>query len=224
VPSAGTVRSSDQQRARQQNRSRHHRRLGRVLTKATVPMSGSGIAGHQTATLKRLKMTFRRHENCVGHADSHKLAGGARRRLKLRGILCQAASTGRLDLANSTNLTISIVLANGAELGPAKIALLEAIESQGSITSAARSLGISSRTARRALEYINSSLCSPAIATDIGGLKGGGAALTPTGARLVVLYRAIQVRARGDAANELQELDRVGGTPLGPRQKLRIVP
>jgi molybdate transport system regulatory protein len=75
----------------------------------------------------------------------------------------------------SSRLSIRIVLANGRKLGPAKIALLEAIAAHGSISGAARSLGISYRGAWQSLQTINSMLCGPAVATDIGGRRRGGA-------------------------------------------------
>ena len=42
----------------------------------------------------------------------------------------------------SSRLSIRIVLADGSKLGPAKIALLEAIHAQGSISGAARAIGL----------------------------------------------------------------------------------
>ena len=41
-----------------------------------------------------------------------------------------------------SRLSIRIVLADGSKLGPAKIALLEAIHAQGSISGAARAIGL----------------------------------------------------------------------------------
>jgi molybdate transport system regulatory protein len=106
----------------------------------------------------------------------------------------------------SSRLSIRIVLANGRKLGPAKIALLEAIAAHGSISGAARSLGISYRGAWISLASINSVLRDPAVATKIGGHRRGGAALTPIGERVLALYRAIQNRAQSAAANELHLL------------------
>lgn len=124
-------------------------------------------------------------------------------------ITLRQAVTASCVIMASTSLSIRIVLASGAKFGSAKIALLEAIEVQGSIAGAARSLGISRRTAWLALQSINCILCSPAVATETGGLKGGGATLTATGARVIALYRAIQSRAQSASANELQELGTV---------------
>src|SRR6516162_8293152 len=78
-------------------------------------------------------------------------------------------------------LRIRIILANGGILGPTKIALLEAIVAKGSITAAARSLEISYRHAWLLVQSINDMLCRPAIVTETGGIKGGGAKLSVAG-------------------------------------------
>ena len=54
-----------------------------------------------------------------------------------------------------THLSIRIDLASGDRIGPGKIALLEAIRSTGSISAAARSIGMSYRRAWLLVEEIN---------------------------------------------------------------------
>jgi molybdate transport system regulatory protein len=107
----------------------------------------------------------------------------------------------------SSQLSIDVVLPNGGKLGPAKIALLEAIAAHGSITQAARSLGISYRFAWISVQSIDSMLCSPAVATTVGGRTRGGAELTPIGTNVLALYHTIQSRALSATANELRTLD-----------------
>ena len=107
------------------------------------------------------------------------------------------------------HLRISIVFSNGAILGPTKIALLEAIEAKGSISAAARSLEISYRTAWQLVKSVNGMLCSPAVATETGGRKRGGATLTAIGAQVIAIYRAIQSRAQSASHHELQTLSTV---------------
>jgi molybdate transport system regulatory protein len=106
-------------------------------------------------------------------------------------------------------LRIRIILANGAILGPTKIALLEAIEAKGSISAAARSLEISYRTAWQLVKSVNGMLCSPAVATETGGRKRGGATLTAIGAQVIAIYRAVQSRAQSASRHELQTLSNV---------------
>jgi molybdate transport system regulatory protein len=77
-------------------------------------------------------------------------------------------------------------------IGPGKVALLEAIEETGSITSSARKLGMSYRRAWLLVEETNSCLVRPAVATATGGQRGGGTTLTPVGVELVRRYRALE--------------------------------
>jgi molybdate transport system regulatory protein len=86
------------------------------------------------------------------------------------------------DMAD-THLSIRIDLASGARIGPGKIAPLEAIRSTGSISAAARSLGMSYRRAWLLAEQLNRSLRAPAVAAETGG-SGGGAMVTPVGDRI----------------------------------------
>ncbi len=77
-------------------------------------------------------------------------------------------------------------------IGPGKVALLEAIEETGSITSSARKLGMSYRRAWLLVEETNQCLVRPAVATATGGQRGGGSTLTPVGVELVRRYRALE--------------------------------
>jgi molybdate transport system regulatory protein len=77
-------------------------------------------------------------------------------------------------------------------IGPGKVALLEAIRDTGSITAAARRLGMSYRRAWLLVDETNRCLVGPAVATASGGEKGGGSALTALGAELVLRYRALE--------------------------------
>jgi molybdate transport system regulatory protein len=117
----------------------------------------------------------------------------------------------------SPRLSIRIVLPNDRKLGPAKMALLEAIASHGSISGAARSLGISYRGAWQSLESINRMLRGPAVATEIGGRRRGGAALTPIGERVLALYHAIQSRAQSATHNELHAFGAIARGHVPPR-------
>ena len=89
-------------------------------------------------------------------------------------------------------------------MGPGKIALLEQIARDGSLSQAARELKMSYRRAcyRRAwllLESLNGCFVEPVALTAKGGRGGGGATLTPFGRELIRAYRKldaeIQVRA-----------------------------
>jgi molybdate transport system regulatory protein len=105
-----------------------------------------------------------------------------------------------------TRISIRIDLASGNRIGPGKIALLEAIRSTGSISAAARSLGMSYRRAWLLVEEINHALRRPAVAAETGGRREGGAVITPVGERVVGLYRAIETHARAAANSEFRTI------------------
>ncbi len=108
-----------------------------------------------------------------------------------------------------THLSIRIDLASGARIGPGKIALLEAIRSTGSISAAARALGMSYRRAWLLVEEINQTLREPAVTAETGGAKGGGAVVTRVGERVVDLYRIIELQARTAAGREFRAIGKL---------------
>jgi molybdate transport system regulatory protein len=108
-----------------------------------------------------------------------------------------------------THLSIRIDLASGGRIGPGKIALLEAIRSTGSISAAARSIGMSYRRAWLLVEELNRALREPAVTTETGGPGGGGAMVTPTGERVVGLYRTIESHARAAAGGEFRAIGKL---------------
>ena len=108
-----------------------------------------------------------------------------------------------------THLSIRIDLASGERIGPGKIALLEAIRSTGSISAAARSIGMSYRRAWLLVEELNRTLREPAVTAETGGPGGGGAMVTPTGDRVVGLYRTIESQARTAAGGEFRAIGKL---------------
>ena len=116
-----------------------------------------------------------------------------------------------------THLSIRLDLASGDRIGPGKIALLEAIAKSGSISAAARRLGMSYRRAWLLVEEINGALHEPAVTAATGGQHGGGAALTPMGERIVDLYRAIEDQAHTSASQEFRAIGRLVRKGAKPR-------
>jgi len=108
-----------------------------------------------------------------------------------------------------TRLSIRLDLTSGDRIGPGKIALLEAIEKTGSISAAARQLGMSYRRAWLLVEQLNESLAEPAVTAAPGGRQGGGAVLTPVGVRVIALYRSIEGIARASAREEFRAMGRL---------------
>lgn len=94
-------------------------------------------------------------------------------------------------------------------IGPGKVELLEAIAEAGSISAAARRLGMSYRRAWLLLEELNAALHAPAVATVTGGSRGGGASLTAVGQAIIAHYRAIEVIAYASATHDIESLQRL---------------
>lgn len=105
----------------------------------------------------------------------------------------------------NTRLVLRIE-APGGRIGPGKIALLEAIGREGSISAAARALGMSYRRAWELVESLNALMAAPVVAAAPGGARGGGAALTASGQALVAEYRAIEAEAAAAVAPRLAAL------------------
>lgn len=94
-------------------------------------------------------------------------------------------------------------------VGPGKIALLEAIAETGSISAAARQIGMSYRRAWLLIDEVNRALKSPAVDTSTGGARGGGTALTTRGRALVKRYRAIEATCHATAKSDIAALMRM---------------
>jgi molybdate transport system regulatory protein len=112
---------------------------------------------------------------------------------------------------------------NASAIGPGKIALLETIARTGSLSQAARELGMSYRRAWLLLDSLNNSFRRPVAELSKGGRGGGGATLTPFGKTLVGAYRKLEVgfqqRARATFATIARDAVRTAG-PKSPRRPL----
>ena len=102
-------------------------------------------------------------------------------------------------------------ITKGADIavGPGKVDLLEAIAGTGSISAAARELGMSYRRAWLLVDTMNRCFKQPVVAAEVGGKKGGGAQLTASGVRAVRHYRRIEKSAFQAAAGEIRALQRL---------------
>lgn len=75
---------------------------------------------------------------------------------------------------------------------PQRIALLQHIAEQGSITRAAKSAGLSYKAAWDAIDELNNLADQPLVERSIGGKGGGGARLSDEGQRVLRLYQRLQ--------------------------------
>ncbi|MBB5406617.1 molybdate transport system regulatory protein [Paraburkholderia sp. HC6.4b] len=76
--------------------------------------------------------------------------------------------------------------------GAARIALLAAIGETGSITSAAKAVGISYKGAWDAIDTMNNLAGEPLVVRLTGGKGGGGTTLTPRAMKLIETFRAVE--------------------------------
>lgn len=95
---------------------------------------------------------------------------------------------------------IRILLGDEIAFGPGKAQLLEAIGRHGSISAAARDMGMSYTRAWALVDAMNRSFREPLVLTATGGKRGGGAQVSETGQHVLATYRDIENAAR-TAAN-----------------------
>jgi len=124
----------------------------------------------------------------------------------------------------AVNLTLRVDLGEAGAIGPGKIRLLELIGETGSISAAGRAMGMSYRQAWLLIDSLNSLFREPATATLSGGVRGGGADLTPFGRTLIRTYRDIEAAASKSVAGELASLAEFlapGKPPRAPKSGSR---
>ncbi len=73
-------------------------------------------------------------------------------------------------------------------IGPGKIELLRAVALSGSISAAARELGMGYKRAWSLLDELQRACTKPLIETSAGGSGGGGAQVTVAGLALIEIY------------------------------------
>src|SRR5437667_11243115 len=92
-------------------------------------------------------------------------------------------------------LRVSIVFDSGARIGPGKAKLLESIRDTGSISAAAREMGMDYKRAWMLLDSMNQAFTESVVSAAPGGARGGGAILTEFGAEVLERYRRIQAQS-----------------------------
>jgi molybdate transport system regulatory protein len=114
-------------------------------------------------------------------------------------------------------LRVSIVFESGARIGPGKARLLESIRDTGSISAAARDMGMSYKRAWLLLDSMNQAFTEAVVTAAPGGSGGGGATLTRFGAEVLERYRRIDDRASKIAADDVAALGRRARPDAGPK-------
>lgn len=96
-------------------------------------------------------------------------------------------------------ITVRVYCGDEIAMGPGKADLLDAIAAHGSISAAARAMGMSYRRAWLLVDAMNRCWAEPLVRTSPGAARGAGARLTPFGAQTLATYRAAQAGAADGA-------------------------
>jgi molybdate transport system regulatory protein len=111
--------------------------------------------------------------------------------------------------SGSAKPQIRIMFRKAIAMGPGKADLLKAIDQTGSISAAARALGMSYRRAWLLVDTMNQCFKSPVVETLTGGQKGGGARVTETGHDVLRRYLDMEAKAAASVKKDLAEFMRL---------------
>jgi molybdate transport system regulatory protein len=94
-------------------------------------------------------------------------------------------------MPHSLRLRLRLKAGKKLVLGPGRLDILEGIQATGSISAAARGMGMSYRRAWTLVDDINQCFRDPLVESIAGGQRGGGARLTPLGETVAATYRRL---------------------------------
>lgn len=117
----------------------------------------------------------------------------------------RAAATG----GDGAKPQIRIMFRKAIAMGPGKADLLRAIVQTGSISAAARELGMSYRRAWLLVDTMNQCFQTPLVETLTGGQHGGGAHVTDLGHDVLRRYLDMEAKAAQSVESELAEFARL---------------
>lgn len=100
-------------------------------------------------------------------------------------------------------LTLRVLAGDFPAMGPGKARLITLIDSTGSISAAAREMGMSYRRAWQLVEALNRSFDELVVTTAVGGKRGGGAVVTDFGRRMAEAYYGMESKASDAIADDL---------------------
>jgi len=95
----------------------------------------------------------------------------------------------------SLYLFMRLDFASGINLGPSRTTILEGIDRLGSISAAARAVGLTYRQVWSVVQLLNKIFPQPLVSIRAGG-RLSGASLTPLGKKLVARFRAMEADAQ----------------------------
>jgi molybdate transport system regulatory protein len=111
-------------------------------------------------------------------------------------------------MARYRGLTLRVMGKRAPAMGPGKAELIERISQTGSISAAARAMGMSYRRAWQLVEALNRDYRERVVDTATGGRRGGGARVTPFGKQILALFRRMEEKASTAIAGDLRRFRR----------------
>lgn len=107
------------------------------------------------------------------------------------------------------------------EISPRRLSLLHAIGELGSISAAAKAIGITYKAAWDAVEAVNNLAGKPLVAAQHGGRGGGGAMLTKDGVQVVEHWQQLRLLQQAWLENMGQSADAAAAITLMRRITMR---
>jgi molybdate transport system regulatory protein len=123
-------------------------------------------------------------------------------------------------MAKALTVRFRVDFENDRSIGVGKIELLEYIASTGSLSQAARDLGMSYRRAWLLVEDMKLSFDRPVVKSSAGGPNGGGAILTDFGKQLIARYRQLESDMQSLAQASLRDI--AAHTARKSKQDVRV--
>ncbi len=112
--------------------------------------------------------------------------------------------TKNADVVGLSHLRVT--LSDGFYMGPGRADLLDGIGASGSISEAAKRMGMSYKRAWSLVQAMNEGFGVPLVETSRGGSGQGGAVLTAAGADVLSRYRHMQQVTREAIAADVMAL------------------
>ncbi len=109
----------------------------------------------------------------------------------------------------ATYLFMRIDLPSGAKLGPSRTAILEGVDRFGSMSAAARAMGISYREVWKTVKEMNRMFGEQPLVVIGPGGRTGGAQVTPLGRKVSQKFREMEVTANQALAKQFRAFERL---------------
>ena len=120
------------------------------------------------------------------------------------------ASTGVTDMAKAKKeirVRVWVDLDGERFFGPGRAELLQLIRDTGSISKAAKSMGMSYKKAWAMVDEMNEKAKKPYVIAQKGGQKGGGTEVTEAGKKMVEAYTKMMSRIHAIVEKDKSLLD-----------------